>query len=397
MRVRTVAFYNWRYPYGGGEVVTFNLARFFRASGLRVLLYTGKLDREKLLDQDSAIFEFRPLPQPGNFRNEKNENFLAESLRQEQVDVIIVQGVMEFPFARIHETTSCKIIFCLHNKPFWEVEFIRAQPSSEIPHPTFARRLEFLLLRKPVYYLTPKLWNRTVKGYGRMLPSIDRCLLLCEAYRRDFDAAIASKFGEELVRGKTAAILNPLTPAVPGETMPKQKIILYVGRLVRTHKRVDRLLQIWQKIESHHPDWQLQIVGEGEERPALEKLARRLRLQRIHFLGYRSDMPTIYRTASFICLTSNFEGLPMSLMEGQQYGVIPVSFDSYAGIQEIAQDGKAGIIIPSYSLRRYASRLNRILDHPQEQEQLRRQALAAAQRYDPQVIGQQWLRLFEEL
>lgn len=397
MRVRTVAFYNWRYPYGGGEVVTFNLARFFRASGLRVLLYTGKLDREKLLDQDSAIFEFRPLPQPGNFRNEKNENFLAESLRQEQVDVIIVQGVMEFPFARIHETTSCKIIFCLHNKPFWEVEFIRAQPSSEIPHPTFARRLEFLLLRKPVYYLTPKLWNRTVKGYGRMLPSIDRCLLLCEAYRRDFDAAIASKFGEELVRGKTAAILNPLTPAVPGETMPKQKIILYVGRLVRTHKRVDRLLRIWQKIESHHPDWQLQIVGEGEERPALEKLARRLRLQRIHFLGYRSDMPTIYRTASFICLTSNFEGLPMSLMEGQQYGVIPVSFDSYAGIQEIAQDGKAGIIIPSYSLRRYASRLNRILDHPQEQEQLRRQALAAAQRYDPQVIGQQWLRLFEEL
>lgn len=397
MRVRTVAFYNWRYPYGGGEVVTFNLARFFRASGLRVLLYTGKLDREKLLDQDSAIFEFRPLPQPGNFRNEKNENFLAESLRQEQVDVIIVQGVMEFPFARIHETTSCKIIFCLHNKPFWEVEFIRAQPSSEIPHPTFARRLEFLLLRKPVYYLTPKLWNRTVKSYGRMLPSIDRCLLLCEAYRRDFDAAIASKFGEELVRGKTAAILNPLTPAVPGETMPKQKIILYVGRLVRTHKRVDRLLRIWQKIESHHPDWQLQIVGEGEERPALEKLARRLRLQRIHFLGYRSDMPTIYRTASFICLTSNFEGLPMSLMEGQQYGVIPVSFDSYAGIQEIAQDGKAGIIIPSYSLRRYASRLNRILDHPQEQEQLRRQALAATQRYDPQVIGQQWLRLFEEL
>lgn len=397
MRVRTVAFYNWRYPYGGGEVVTFNLARFFRASGLRVLLYTGKLDREKLLDQDSAIFEFRPLPQPGNFRNEENENFLAESLRQEQVDVIIVQGVMEFPFARIHETTSCKIIFCLHNKPFWEVEFIRAQPSSEIPHPTFARRLEFLLLRKPVYYLTPKLWNRTVKSYGRMLPSIDRCLLLCEAYRRDFDAAIASKFGEELVRGKTAAILNPLTPAVPGETMPKQKIILYVGRLVRTHKRVDRLLRIWQKIESHHPDWQLQIVGEGEERPALEKLARRLRLQRIHFLGYRSDMPTIYRTASFICLTSNFEGLPMSLMEGQQYGVIPVSFDSYAGIQEIAQDGKAGIIIPSYSLRRYASRLNRILDHPQEQEQLRRQALAAAQRYDPQVIGQQWLRLFEEL
>ena len=48
-----------------------------------------------------------------------------------------------------------------------------------------------------------------------------------------------------------------------------------------------------------------------------------------------------------MCLTSNFEGLPMSLMEGQQYGVIPVSFDSYAGIREITCAGACGIMVPS--------------------------------------------------
>ena len=36
----------------------------------------------------------------------------------------------------------------------------------------------------------------------------------------------------------------------------------------------------------------------------------------------------LYPAGDTMCLTSNFEGLPMSLMEGQQYGVIPVSFDS---------------------------------------------------------------------
>ena len=108
-------------------------------------------------------------------------------------------------------------------------------------------------------------------------------------------------------------------------------------------------------------------------------------------------MPAIYREASVICLTSNFEGLPMSLMEGQQYGVIPVSFDSYAGIREIARNGQAGVIVPAFSLRKYADRLNKLLDNPEAQEQLRQQALLAAKRYDPQLIGQEWLRLFEKL
>lgn len=397
MPIRTIAFFNWRYPYGGGEVVTFNLARFFREAGFRVLLYTGELFREKLRTLDTETFEFRTLPAPGGCKSKANEEFLIESIRQEKVDVVIVQGVMEFPGTAIRQATSCKVIFCLHNQPFWEVRLLRGQKASQIPHPTLARRIEYLLLRKPIYWLTPKLKKRTLKSYARLLRSVDKCVLLCEEYRRDFDAALVARYGPEIIQGKTAAILNPLTPALPGPETEKQKRVLYVGRLVHTHKRVDRLLKIWRRVEPRHPDWQLQIVGEGEERERLERDAARYGLANVRFLGYRDDMPAIYREASVICLTSNFEGLPMSLMEGQQYGVIPVSFDSYAGIREIARNGQAGVIVPAFSLRKYADRLNKLLDNPEAQEQLRQQALLAAKRYDPQLIGQEWLRLFEKL
>ena len=53
------------------------------------------------------------------------------------------------------------------------------------------------------------------------------------------------------------------------------------------------------------------IVGDGEERGDLEKQARRLKLQRIEFAGYQYDVTPFYRRATFVCLTSNFEGLPM--------------------------------------------------------------------------------------
>ena len=86
-----------------------------------------------------------------------------------------------------------------------------------------------------------------------------------------------------------------------------------------------------------------------------------MKLQRIEFAGYQYDVTPFYRRATFVCLTSNFEGLPMCLMEGQQYGAIPVSFDSYSGIREITCDGECGIMVPAYSLRKYAELLNRAL------------------------------------
>lgn len=396
MKVGTIAFYNWRYPYGGGEVVTFNLARFFRSQGMRVLLYTRELISDKLTQQDQETFEFRPLT--GSLRSGGGfVEVLCTSLREEKADCIIVQGVTEFPFAAVHETTDCKIVFCLHNKPLWEVDFLRKQRCTEIKNPTFARKVEFLVLRKPSYYLTPKLRRRMTGFYARMLRPVDKCVLLCEAYRQELETRIRRKSPKDDNPRKYAAILNPLVPAAPEPPSSKEKIVLYVGRLVRVHKRIDRLLKIWRMIESKHPDWRLQIIGDGEERGSLEQEAQRLGLRRAEFMGYQSDMAPFYRKAAFICLTSNFEGLPMSLMEGQQYGVIPVSFDSYAGIREIACDGECGIIVPAFNLRRYARMLGAAMDDEALQERMRQGCFAAARRYDPQVVGQAWLRLFESL
>lgn len=397
MIVKTIAFYNWRYPYGGGEVVTHNLGRFFRSRGMRVLLYTGELLREKLTPQDEEIFEWRPLPRGGNFCVTENREFVCSSLREERVDCIIVQGVNEFPFADVHEKTSCKVISCLHNKPFWEIDLQRRIKSSEIVNPTPVRRAEYLLLRKPVYLLTDKLRRRTIERYARMLPPIDRFVLLCDAYRREFETALTKGYAEYVPKGKLAAMLNPLLPVARQAPQPKEKIVLYAGRLVRTHKRVDRLLKIWQRIEPSHPDWRLLIVGDGEERASLEAQAARLALKRVEFMGHRTDMESFYRRASFICLTSNFEGLPMSLMEGQQYGVIPVSFDSYAGIREIACDGECGIVVPAFSLRKYAALLGAAMDDQPLRERMSARCLEAAERYSPEIIGEGWLRLFEEL
>ena len=218
MSIRTIAFFNWRYPYGGGEVVTVQPGPVFPGSRVPGAPLHRRAHPRKTRALDTETLELRPLSAPEAAKANANKEFLIESIRQEKVDVIIVQGVMEFPSAAIRQATSCKVIFCLHNKPFWEIQFLREQKPSQIANPTLARRIEYLLLRRPVYWLTPKLKKRVTKDYARLLRSVDKCVLLCDEYRRDFDAALTARYGPEIIQGKTAAILNPLTPgtARPG-------------------------------------------------------------------------------------------------------------------------------------------------------------------------------------
>lgn len=118
MQVRTIAFYNRPFPCGGAETVTRNLAYFFHARGMRVLIYTSLLQEELLSKEDRLAFETRVLPDPLDEAREKNVEFLKRSLVEEQVDVLIVQCMQGFPFARLRETVRhTRFIFCLHSTP----------------------------------------------------------------------------------------------------------------------------------------------------------------------------------------------------------------------------------------------------------------------------------------
>lgn len=401
MQTKTIAFYNREYPGGGGETVTRNLGLFFRSRGLRVVVYAGKLVEEKLTERERRDFTLTAVPRLSPDSKEIDYDAFCRSLADERIDCLIVQGASHMAFERIRRETGCKILFCLHSIPLWEVYAARNMRCSELPKPTLLRKLEFLLLRRPLNLLTDKLERRTLKRYAAMMPHIDRLIMLCPEYREQMERMIRRSGypGSDAPGEKYVSLLNPLLPPAPpvDRDLQKEKTVLYVGRLMRVDKRVDRLLMVWRKIESAVPEWRLRILGTGEEADALQKQAARLGLRRVEFLGHRMDVTPYYRRAAFVCLTSNFEGLPMSLMEGQQYGAIPVSFDSYAGIREITDNGRAGLMVPAYSIAKYADVLISAFADRELQKRMREACYRAAERYELERIGEEWLRLFDKL
>jgi glycosyltransferase involved in cell wall biosynthesis len=181
-------------------------------------------------------------------------------------------------------------------------------------------------------------------------------------------------------------------------TPVKKKRVLFIGRLKYSDKRVDRLLDIWRLVHRDFPDWELCIVGDGDEKNSLMRRSKRLRLRNVEFCGYTTSPEEYYRTASIVCLTSNYEGWPLVIAEGQQAGAVPIAFDVSAGIREqIAPSGVNGILVPPFDKKEYARQLARLMGDDALREEMRRRVVEKSKEYSRPARLARWEELIREL
>ena len=174
-------------------------------------------------------------------------------------------------------------------------------------------------------------------------------------------------------------------------------MILYVGRLDRIEKSPLRLIKIWEKLYKKHPDWKLVLVGGGEYMGTMVNYVNSHHIRRVYFEGSQTDVLSYYQKASFICLTSNYEGWGMALTEGMQYGCIPFTFNSYGAASDIIEDKVSGCLIRPFSLRDYAKRLSKLMQDEALRVQMSREAQKKVQEFDSENVVAMWDGLFKSL
>ncbi len=184
----------------------------------------------------------------------------------------------------------------------------------------------------------------------------------------------------------------------PGEHA--DKTVIAVGRYMY-QKGLDRLIDAWKIVcDALGPGhgWQLRLLGEGELREALQRQIDALGLSGSAVLcGTVADMPSEYRRAALIALSSHYEGLPMALIEAQAYGVPAVSFDCHCGPREVIVDGETGLLVPEGDVAALARALLALIRDPERRRRLGEQAARLAVRFDFETIMKQWDDLFKSL
>ncbi len=316
-----------------------------------------------------------------------NVAFLRELIDEQGIDVIVNQAgwsphVLDLlddvdadvPFVSVHH--NC--VACLQDA--YEGIVDRSLQRRGVPRAL--RRPSLLSLLKARNRLrTARCIRRTTSG--------DRTLVLLFPSFVDELHRFTSQFRTQNV----VAIANPAPfEAETAALQTKERRVLFVGRLENGQKRVDRVLEVWDRVRDCAAEWQLDIVGDGSDRASLEREAERRGLRNVTFHGFADPVP-FYRRSRALMLTSAFEGYGMVLVEAQAFGCVPVALRCFSAIEEVIDDERSGLLAAAGDVAGLAQQLRRLMEDEALCGALASNALDVAGRFSKEHIADQWLDL----
>ncbi len=130
-----------------------------------------------------------------------------------------------------------------------------------------------------------------------------------------------------------------------------RKTLLSVGRL-SIEKDFKTLIQAFSILAPKLPEWDLRIIGDGVERPKLEKLIFELNLHgRISMPGYTEAIDDEYASAQLFVLPSLYESLGLVVIEAMAHGLPAVGFSDCPGVNGLISHGRNGLLVDSQEER----------------------------------------------
>ena len=174
----------------------------------------------------------------------------------------------------------------------------------------------------------------------------------------------------------------------------KRKIILASGRLHK-FKQFDLLINTFSSLEGDFPDWDLVILGDGEERKDLSSLSFSLGLEnRIYLPGSVGNVSDWYERADLFVLSSSVEGFPNVLLEAMTYGLPCVSFDCDTGPRDMISSGVNGVLVdPKDKELGMTAALTQLLTDKDFRNKLSTNSILLRDKYSVKNIMQEWDRV----
>jgi glycosyltransferase involved in cell wall biosynthesis len=196
------------------------------------------------------------------------------------------------------------------------------------------------------------------------------------------------------------SVENYLAPVAREElraqwNLPQEAVVLgSIGRLV-PQKGFDVLLRALANLPNANV--QLVLVGEGEQETALRALAAELRIaERVHFVGYRYDVPQLLGAFDVYVHPARFEGMSNAVLEAMAAGC-PIVASAVDGNLELIQDGITGWLVPPDNVPALAHAMKEAITQPQE---ARERGRAAQQRalhcFSVDAMVQQWEKVLTD-
>jgi glycosyltransferase involved in cell wall biosynthesis len=193
-------------------------------------------------------------------------------------------------------------------------------------------------------------------------------------------------------------VIPNATPFALGPAAPLDRPLVIAAGRYEKQKGFERLIEAWAPIAARHPEWRLEIYGEGRQQQPLQEQIDRLGIgDAVRLAGLTHDMEKVMAGASIYAMSSRHEGLPMVLLEAMSKGVPPVSFNCPEGPRQLIDDGTSGLLVENGNIPALTSALLSVIEDEQLRRRLGAGALERAGEYQIGHVTDVWEELFEQI
>lgn len=195
------------------------------------------------------------------------------------------------------------------------------------------------------------------------------------------------------IQKKAAIIANPIVDShIRWKQTKTEKKIVSVARLDDYQKDQIVMIRAFEKFSVRHPEYTLEIFGEGPDRTLLTELIKDLGMaDKIRLLGKVNNPLERISKAEVFLLTSRFEGMPNALMEALSIGIPSISTDcGGGGAKALYQMCHGCLLVPTGDINSITEALDELVENENLQEELSVNGVRINDILNQKSIAKQW-------
>jgi glycosyltransferase involved in cell wall biosynthesis len=174
---------------------------------------------------------------------------------------------------------------------------------------------------------------------------------------------------------------------------PEDTLICWVGRLDQ-QKGLDVLLEAFSWLK-HNRSVQLYLAGDGPLLAHLREQARRFgMINRVHFLGFRKDIPQLLQAADIFVLPSRYEAMPLSIIEAMAVG-LPCIVSDTGENAVMVENNVNGLIVPVEDVKALADAMEFLVNEPERCRAMGYASLEKASGYSNEITVRRIQQIYE--
>lgn len=207
-------------------------------------------------------------------------------------------------------------------------------------------------------------------------------------------------YKKKLENSKCQCVYIPnIIDSIPSNcSLLTEKRLISVGRLSKEKGYID-LLKIYSILFEKHPDWVLDIIGDGPEKDKLQSFIHGHNLEKnvtLHGFRNREYIDEMLHNSSIYVMTSFTESFGIVLIEAMSHGLPCIAFSSAEGACELISSGENGYLIKNRSYPAMIKKIEDLMEDLDTRRELGKAGRVCVKKYTADVVKEQWYNLIEK-